>query len=409
MKAPSILKGPPTAIFLGMFVGGLGQLVMASGADHFLSDREFVSLITWNSFFGIVSLLIGSPLVGLIIVHASKPDHDLDVQKMQSSAISIGLIVSLLASAGWIIGGGTFADENRTLPILLLLVCPIYQVHSASQRGLLASEGKWGGVGFQLGLEGLLRGGLVIFLGLVGVKSSNLMILSSWVSCAISVELTYRFFPTKRAHSFPSKIRKEILRLFIPLWISSAAMHLVLTLTPNIMSLRTTDAISVGAISIGLFILRIPLTLSSTVFTPQIGPMAQSMDNGSAYLLFRKTLIFTVVFSLLTGLLSFIIGPSVMRVISDNNLLSNSTLIGMLGLSSGFFILAAALHTYLLARNLMRPITIGWAITAAIFLSLMLGIGTTTNSVAFVVLVSSVVASASLGLGAVQKIRVVED
>jgi O-antigen/teichoic acid export membrane protein len=137
--------------------------------------------------------------------------------------------------------------------------------------------------------------------------------------------------------------------------------------------------------------------------------MAQSMDNGSAYLLFRKTLIFTVVFSLLTGLLSFIIGPSVMRVISDNNLLSNSTLIGMLGLSSGFFILAAALHTYLLARNLMRPITIGWAITAAIFLSLMLGIGTTTNSVAFVVLVSSVVASASLGLGAVQKIRVVED
>lgn len=409
MKATSILRGPSTAIFLGMFIGGLGQVVMASGADHFLSDQAFVSLITWNSFFGIVSLLIGSPLVGLIIVHASKPGHSLDIQRMQSSAITIGLVVSLLASAGWIIGGGTFADENRTLPILLLLVCPIYQVHSASQRGLLASEGKWGGVGFQLGLEGLLRGGLVILLGLVGIKSSNLMILSSWVSTALSVELTYRFFPSKRANSFPSKIGKEILRLFIPLWISSTAMHLVLTLTPNIMSLRTKDAVSIGAISIGLFILRIPLTLSSTVFTPQIGPMAQSVDNESAYLLFRKTLIFTAVFSLLTGLLSFVIGPSVMRVISDNSLLSNSTLIGMLGLSSGFFLLAAALHTYLLARNLMRPITIGWAITAVIFLSLMLGTGTTSNSVAFVVLVSSVVASASLGLGAIQKIRVVKD
>ena len=408
MKVTSILRGPSIAIFLGMFVGGLGQLVMASGADHFLSDRAFVSLITWNSFFGIISLLIGSPLVALIIVHASNPGRDLDIQKMQSSAVTIGLVVSLLASVAWIIGGGTFADENHILPILLLLVCPIYQVHSASQRGLLASQGKWGGVGFQLGLEGLLRGGLVIFLGLAGVKSSNLMILSSWVSTALSVEMTYRFFPTKRAHSFPSKIGKEILRLFIPLWISSAAMHLVLTLTPNIMSLRSEDAVSIGAISIGLFILRIPLTLSSTVFTPQIGPMAQSVDNESAYLLFRKTLFFTAVFSLLTGLLSFIIGPSVMHVISDNKLLSSSTLIGMLGLSSGFFLVAAALHTYLLARNLMRPISIGWAITAVIFLSLMLGIGTTANSVAFVVLVSSVFASALLGLGAVQKIRIVE-
>ena len=408
MKAPSKFLGPSTAIFLGMFIGGLGQVVMASGADHFLSDRAFVALITWNSFFGIISLLIGSPLVGLIIVHASKPVHSLDIQRMQSSAITIGLVVSLLASAGWIIGGGTFADENRTLPILLLLVCPIYQVHSASQRGLLASEGKWGGVGFQLGLEGLLRGGLVIFLGLVGVKNSNLMILSSWVSTALSVELTYRFFPSKRANSFPSKIGKEILRLFIPLWISSAAMHLVLTLTPNIMSLRTKDAVSIGAISIGLFILRIPLTLSSTVFTPQIGPMAQSANNESAYLLFRKTLIFTAAFSLLTGLLSFTIGPSIIHVISDNKLLSSPTLIGILGLSSGFFLLAAAVHTFLLARNLMRPISIGWGITAVIFLSLMLGIGTSTNSVAFVVLMTSVVASASLGLGAVQKIRIVK-
>jgi O-antigen/teichoic acid export membrane protein len=175
------------------------------------------------------------------------------------------------------------------------------------------------------------------------------------------------------------------------------------------MSLRTKNAVAIGAISIGLFILRIPLTLSSTVFTPQIGPMTQSVDNKAAYHLFRKTLSFTAVFSLLTGLLSFIVGPSVMHVISDNSLLSSSTLIGMLGLSSGFFLLAAAIHTYLLARNLMRAISIGWAITAVIFLSLMLGIGTTSNSVAFVVLVSSVVASASLGLGAVQKIRVIKD
>jgi O-antigen/teichoic acid export membrane protein len=403
MKAASILRGPSIAIFLGMFIGGLGQLVMASCADHFLSDRAFVSLITWNSFFGIISLLIGSPLVGLMIVHASKPGHSLDIQKMQSSAITIGLLVSLLASATWIIGGGSFADENRTLPILLLLVCPIYQVHSASQRGLLASEGKWGGVGFQLGLEGLLRGGLVIFLGLVGVKSSNIMILSSWASTALSVELTYRFFPSKRAISFPGKVGKEILQLFVPLWISSAAMHLVLSLTPNIMSLRTKDAVSIGAISIGLFILRIPLTLSSTVFTPQIGPMAQSVNNKSAYLLFRNTLIFTAAFSLLTGLLSFIIGPSVIHVISDNKMLASSTLIGMLGLSSGFFLLAAAIHTFLLARNLMSHISIGWGITAIIFLSLMLGIGTSTNSVAFVVLITSVFASATLGFGAVQK------
>ena len=405
MKKIPFLGIPSIAIFVGMFVAGFGQVVMASGADHFLSDRQFVALITWNSFFGIISLLIGSPLVALLIVHNSGNGKDLDIERMQSSAITIGLLVSALTSAGWIWGGGKFADESQLLPVMLLILCPIYQVHSATQRGLLASEGKWKGVALQFALEGVLRGGLILVLGLLGIRNVNIMILASWVSMILGVEVTHKFFPTTRSRSLPGFIPRKILRLFIPLWISSAAMHLVLSLTPNIMSLRTDDALSIGAISLGLFILRIPLTLSSTVFTPLIGPMAQSKDELTAYSLFRKTLYVTAIFALITGLFSFLIGPYVMKIVSDNELLSNSSLVGILGLSSGLFLLATAIHTFLLARKLMRPISIGWAITAIVFLTLMLRFSTSAYSVAFIVLISSAVAISTLWFGAIREIR----
>ena len=399
------LQLPSFSIFIGMFAAGLGQVVMASGADRFLNDRDFVALITWNSFFGIISLLIGSPLVALVIVHTSKENEKFDIRNMQSSAITIGLLVSIFASVAWILGGAKFGHGNQLLPVILLLLSPVYQVHAANQRGLLASSSQWFGVAVQLGSEGLLRGGLVLGFGLVGLRSATLLIFSSWISTVLSVELTYKFFTVDRARSLPGPLSRSVLRLFIPLWISSAAMHLILTLTPNLMALRTNDAVAIGAISIGLFILRIPLTLSSTVFTPIIGPISKAESSAIALSIFRKTLLLTSVFSVTLGTFSFILGPLVMKIVSSNVLLAQSSIVGMLGLASGLFLLAAALHTYLLSRKLMKQISVGWAVTSIVFLLAMVNTRNSAQSVAFIVLISSAIALFSLGVGLASSLK----
>jgi O-antigen/teichoic acid export membrane protein len=404
-KWRGVLQLPSVSIFLGMFVGGVGQIVMASSGDRFLNDQDFVSLITWNSFFGIVSLLVGSPLVALVIVHSSDNNSKLDIQEMQSTAISIGLVIAVIASYMWFIGGGKFGHENLIFPIVLLIISPIYQVHAASQRGQLASNAEWLGIAVQLGSEGLFRGGLVLGLGLLGIKSPTLMIFSSWLSTVLSVEITYKFFPIVRSRSIPGGLRKSVFQLFIPLWISSAAIHLILTLTPNLMALKTSDAMAIGAISIGLFVLRIPLTLSSTIFTPFIGPIAKSTSNESALLIFRKTFLFISGVSVAIGVLSFTVGPLAATIISDNPLLSRSSIIGVLGLASGVLLLASAIHTFLLSRKLMKEIAVGWSVTSILFLIAIFCFAASAASVAAIVLISSITAMLLLGIGLVSAVK----
>ena len=138
MLSTRLMKSASAAIFVGMFIGGLGQIVMAKAADKFLNDQDFVALMTWNSLFGLISLLVGSPLVSLIIVKAANSDGVAEIDRLEGAALTIGLTVSIVASIGWRFGGGSFGTENSTLPLLLLFVSPFYQVCSASQRGMLS-------------------------------------------------------------------------------------------------------------------------------------------------------------------------------------------------------------------------------------------------------------------------------
>ena len=233
------------------------------------------------------------------------------------------------------------------------------------------------------------------------------MIFLSWISPILAVEITFRFFRLRRPTFKPMAIEKSIFKLFIPLWISSAAMHLILTLTPNLMSLRTQNVLAIGAISLGLFILRIPLTLSSTVFTPLIGPMSRSISHKIAISLIKKTLLLCSIFTTFIVPASVILGPMAAGLISDNQLLASPRLLGLLGFSSGLFLLAAALHTFLLARELMLQITIGWGLTALFFFGAMILSGNNEQSVAVIVALSALIAVVSLGWGAINRVRVI--
>lgn len=350
-------------LFLGLISAGFGQFIFMWSSKGALSGRDFSALVVLAALIGIPIFMVSSPLHFLILIDDSSISSGLKKQKIGEIGASISLtaIYFVAASVFILVDQIFYSYELKISAVLFIGVSGYVQIHSGIQRGVLAAQQKWGLIGAQLGIEGIIRIVFSIFI-LCGIASNSRTIQAMYSLPVIFVVwLVSRFVSGAEIYKL-LQIRPTLkFEKFVPFWLSSIGLHVMVTMAPLIMNLKGESVSEIAVVGLALFVIRVPITLAGSFLTPIVQKFVIIKDSKEESLrLIIKIFVATItVFSVMIFLVQSLPVKYVSLIFQEDV----KPLEGVIEISvaaSGILLLVVELQAFLIANRNFTLISKGW-------------------------------------------------
>lgn len=307
--------------------------------------------------------MVSSPLHFLILIDDSSISSGLKKQKIGEIGASISLtaIYFVAASVFILVDQIFYSYELKISAVLFIGVSGYVQIHSGIQRGVLAAQQKWGLIGAQLGIEGIIRIVFSIFI-LCGIASNSRTIQAMYSLPVIFVVwLVSRFVSGAEIYKL-LQIRPTLkFEKFVPFWLSSIGLHVMVTMAPLIMNLKGESVSEIAVVGLALFVIRVPITLAGSFLTPIVQKFVIIKDSKEESLrLIIKIFVATItVFSVMIFLVQSLPVKYVSLIFQEDV----KPLEGVIEISvaaSGILLLVVELQAFLIANRNFTLISKGW-------------------------------------------------
>ncbi|MCE2763601.1 MAG: hypothetical protein LW627_03695 [Ilumatobacteraceae bacterium] len=353
-------------IFSGMLVAGLGQYFFNRIASDGLSESDLSRVLTWNSASFAFGLVIGSPTVTLLIINRGSEDSVARSRQISRASFWIAGICGPIASVVWLLSDGLFRQSALNIHALLLLVMGSqFQSFAAIQRGSYSAEGKWHLVAIQLMVDGVIRSS--VWMPMLSLESSPVTYLySSGLAPLISIGVCRAFSAGTIPRFRIRESRRTDFRGFPPLWCSGFAQHLILTLSPNIVAFSGAPDSTVSRFALLAFVIRVPITLSSTFMTPILARTIDARASSKAVAgIALRTVRITAILGLGVCILTPLIGAPVLDFVFPGHgfQVDEVFMTVVVGLAA---LIAVELHYFSWSKERFWTVAFAWLIAALI-------------------------------------------
>lgn len=402
---PALRVGAPVWITIGIIGAGVGQFALVWASNRYLNSADSSSVLLWNSASLAVGLFIASPTVALMIVRQGG-DSGSDLRapaEVQRASLAAAIVAGAVLPVVWLSGGAsTGSPTGDVIGCLLLATSPAMQVLAATQRGLSAASSNWWLVALQLAADGVFRA--VLGIACASIFQSVLpMLFASWLP------LTFAVLVVRRVSGAPLFLcRRSLGRLtefgnLVPLWATGLAEHAVLTLSPNVLAVFSSDAELVEAFSLIMFCIRVPISLATVVLTPLLVRLSSEHHNDPTTSrrgwVGRLELRFLIAAVPLT-LLGMAVGPRVLELLFNNELLSSRSVSAFATVTILALLLATTLQQYLWSRSRFSVVAWSWVVASVVYVALVPIAADSLTELLIVMTVAGAVAAAPQSIAA---------
>ena len=380
-------------VLLGMFVSGVGQIVYVAMANRNLDDESFSTIVQWNSIYAIGLIVVGSPLVSLVAIDINmKKEHFSKIAiKRTNEAYTYSVIIAVISGIIWLSTNNQEINANLLLAGVFLSTSGFVQTLLGIQRGENLANSRWRWLSAQLCLEGFLRIIFAILLGVLDIGSYVFFIyLSGFTPIVTYLILRYLDRSQSNVRAIRFRPRWNIAD-YQSFWAASFALQVSVTLSPVVLGLKGSSSELIASLGIGLFIIRIPLTLSATFTAPMFSKFTIDAGLGDTkaskrYLSYCFLISLLISVPVITIVMMF--GKRTVLLIGGNEMLERRTALILFAVSALGYILAIESNSFLTAYQRFSDITIGWVVGLCVFLIFMVGTPS-LNRVAMGLVVSS--------------------
>jgi O-antigen/teichoic acid export membrane protein len=365
-------------ILLGMFVSGVGQIVYVAVANTILDAESFSTIVQWNSLYSIGIIVVGSPLVSLVAIdiNMKKEFFSKIVKKRTNEAYTYSVIVAFVSGIMWLGTNNHRINVSFLLGGFLLSTSGFVQTLLGIQRGENLANSRWRWLSAQLCLDGFLRIVFAILLGVLNTDSYEFFIYLSGFT-PIATYLILRYLDRSQSNFRALRFRPRWnIADYQSFWAASFALQVSVTLSPVVLGLKGSSSALIASLGLGLFIIRIPLTLSATFTAPMFNKFtidAGLGDRNSSKRYLSYCFLISLLISIPVIAIVTMFGSKTVLLIGGNELLERRTVLILFAVSALGYILAIESNAYLTAYQKFSDITIGWVCGLCVFLTFMVG------------------------------------
>lgn len=357
------------AVGVGLLASGVSIYAFLAVASRQLGEVEYAPLLLlWYSMF----------LVG--------PGFFLPVEQEVSRALAArrargeggGPLVRLAAKLTGALLGILLLVTLATSPVLLdklfegqvlLLVSLVLGIAGVAigfvTRGALSAQGRFRAYALYIGADGVIRLLLGVAVATVGVTTAGWFGLAIGLAPLLAVPVALRGQAGLLADG-PPAVARELSSALVALLTASVFAFTLLNIGPLAIDFFGTEAQRTEASRFGngIFIARVPLFLFQAVqasLLPRLSALAESGQIVELRQGMRRLLVVTGALGVIGTLGAFSVGPFAVRTVFGPDFDLDNRTLGLLALSSGFYMLATAIGQAVIALSGHRLVAAAWA------------------------------------------------
>nr|WP_236646846.1 polysaccharide biosynthesis protein [Micromonospora acroterricola] len=375
----SLVPPGTVAVGAGLALLGLASYVHLAVAGHSLTKADYSSLsVLWTIVFtlGIGLFMPFEQEIARVVAARRSQGLPPGPVLVRGGALAAGVLLGLVALI--VVARGPIADRlfegDRTMVTVLVGALAALAV-AHTTRGVLSGLQLFPWYGTQLALDGGLRIGLVLLLGLTGVTSAVWFGAVLVIAPLIGVALTTP--PVLRVLGGGTPVAwAPLLRGLGLLVVSSLLSQVVVNIgVINVRLLAPSDVATAGALLSALVLVRIPLFVFASLQASLLPGLATSATTGAHaafHSLLRRALGVVTALGLTGALLAVLLGPWLVRTLFDAPDVLGHDDFAWLAAATLAYLWAMVLGQALLALDRHRAQAVAWCAGVAVLVAVTL-------------------------------------
>ncbi|MEV4659444.1 polysaccharide biosynthesis protein [Micromonospora sp. NPDC049301] len=375
----SLVPPGTVAVGAGLALLGLASYVHLAVAGHSLTEADYSSLsVLWTIVFtlGIGLFMPFEQEIARIVAarrSQGQPAGPVLVRGGTLAAAVLLVLVVLIVVARGPLADRLFDGDRTMVTVLVGALAALAVAHTT--RGVLSGLQLFPWYGTQLALDGGLRIGLVLLLGLTGVTSAVWFGAVLVIAPLLGVALTTP--PVLRALGGGTPVAwTPLLRGLGLLVVSSLLSQVVVNIgVINVRVLAPSDVATAGALLSALVLVRIPLFVFASLQASLLPGLATSAATGAQaafHSLLRRALGVVTALGVTGALLAILLGPWLVRTLFDAPDVLGHDDFAWLAAATLAYLWAMVLGQALLALDRHRAQAVAWCAGVAVLVAVTL-------------------------------------
>lgn len=393
----------PILVAAGLVLVGAGSFASLGLAARGLSVEAFASFATWWTVANLLGLSFAVIEMYLprVLIGAEASGRNSVVTTFSRGTLLVAAGASLLTISAGIVFGAQQGKESFRLAALAAVYLVLLAIQSL-QRAVAVAGLRFGVFTIQMGVDGIVRGGLCAVALQAGAELASTFALMVCVGAGagvISGGLANRDAFRLRGNAAPV----ELLPLAL---LFAASVGPLVVNNAGIPWLQTTEVTPrvVGAVAGALTLSRIPTLLVGAAYGPVLAPLSAAVvqsDRARFQALFRFAYLAAAGFAVVFSLLAALFGPAALSAYLGPDYTLDRLYVVLLAAGSGLMFVCVIEQAALVALTAWHRVAAGWVLGVLAFAAALVwpwGLEP-TEQVSSAVLLGPLTAALAMGIG----------